>query len=157
MSMPMHLQVAVVGTNSQIAGLAACILRGDDDPSIRPWISAVHVEPPSNKSGFYLTSSERKFPLEVASSYYFVDVRRVHVWLALDAKSLERIRTYVMHNGPAPDGFYRGVFPEPVVTCGFDIPSIPNGKENFDRWVNILINNLEPWKQRIWQAFRDSS
>ncbi len=157
MSTPMHLQVVVGSTNSQIAGIAASILRGDNEPSIRPWISAAHVEVPSNKSSFYIASNEHKFNIEAAASYYFIDVRRVHLWLALDTKCAEKIRTYIMHNGPPPNGFYRDVFPDPVVLCGFDIPSIPSTKERLDLWLSTLVTNLEPWKQRIWDAFRDSS
>ncbi|MCX7753748.1 MAG: hypothetical protein N2117_00695 [Anaerolineales bacterium] len=157
MSMPMHLQVVVVSSNSQIAGIAASILRGDNEPSIRPWISAAHVDVPSNKSSFYIASNERKFNIEAATSYYFIDVRRIDLWLALDAQAIEKVRTYIMHNGPPPSGFYRGVFPEPVVPCGFDIPSIPSTKERLDLWLSTLVNNLAPWKEKIWDAFRDSS
>ena len=157
MSMPMHLQVVVASTNSQIAGIAASILRGENDQSICPRISAAHVEAPSNKSAFYIASNEKKFHIEAATSCYVIDVRRVHLWLALDAKCADKVRTYIMHNGPTPTGFYRSVFPEPVVSCGFDTPSIPSTKDGLERWISTLVNNLEPWKQRIWDAFRDSS
>lgn len=157
MSMPMHLQVVVVSTNSQIAGIAASILRGDDSQSMCPWISAAHVEPPSNKSAFFIASHERKFNLETATSYLFIDVRRVHLWLALDLKCAEAIRTYLLHNGPTPNGFYRGTFPDPVVPCGFETPAIPSTKDGLENWIKTLEINLAPWKQRIWDAFRDSS
>lgn len=157
MSMPMHLLVVVVGTHAKTACAAASILRGDEDSSIRPWISAAHVEPPSNRSSFSYEGSERSFKIEAAASYYFIAARRVHLWLALDAEAAENVRTYIMHNGPAPVDFYRGVFPEPVVSCGFDTPRMPSTDEELDRWISTLENNLEPWRQRIWDAFRDSS
>jgi len=157
MSMPMHLQVVVVGTNSQITAIAASILRGDNGQSIFPWIAAAHVDVPSNNSSFYITNNERKLKIETAASHYFVDVRRIHLWLALDANSAGKVRTYILHNRPPPNGFYRSVFPEPVVPCGFDIPSIHSTKSSLDHWIGTLVNNLEPWKQRIWDAFRDSS
>lgn len=157
MSMPQHFQVVVVSTNSQIAGIAASILRGDNDHSICPWISAAYTESPSNKSVFFLTSHERKFNIETATSYYFIDVRRIHLWLALDPKCAQAVRSYLLHNGPTPNGFYRGVFPEPVVPCGFETPLIPSTKEGLERWIKTLEVNLEPWRQQIWEAFRDSS
>jgi hypothetical protein len=153
----MHLQVVVVSTDSQIASIETPILRGDDNQSICPWISAAHLDVPSNKSSFYITSNGRKFGIEAATSYYFVDVRRVHLWLALDAKCVEEIKTFIMHNGPTPSGFYRGVFPDPIVSCGFEITPIPSTKDGLDRWITSLVKNFEPWRQRIWDAFRDSS
>ena len=157
MSMPMNLQVVVVSSTSQISSIAASILRGDDNQSICPWISAAHIEVPSNKSSFYIKSNERKFGIEAATSYYFIDVRRVDLWLALDTKCVERVKTFIIHNGPTPGGFYRGVFQEPIVSCGFEIQPMPSTKDGLDGWLNSLIQNLEPWRQRIWNAFRDSS
>jgi hypothetical protein len=157
MSMPMHLLVVVVGTHAQTACAAASILRGEEDSSIRPWISAAHVEPPTNRSSFSFAGSERSFKIEAAASYYFMNARKVHLWLALDAEAAGSVRTYIMHNGPAPDGFYRGVFPEAVVPCGFDTSWMPSTGEALDHWIITLEKNLEPWKQRIWDAFRDSS
>ena len=157
MSMPMHLQVVVVGTNSKLAAVAASILRGDTSQAICPWISAAHVETPSNGASFSVAVSERKFNIEIATSYYFIDARKINLWLALDGKCAEKIQTYIMHNGPAPTGFYRGKFPDAVTPCGFEIPSMPSSKSELNDWLRTLVKNLEPWKQRIWDAFRDSS
>ena len=157
MSMPMHLLIVVVSTYGQTAGIAATILRGEEESSIRPWISAAHVDPPSSKSSFQIVGNQRKVNIEAATSYYFINARKVHLWMALDTKSAESVRTYILHNGPAPTDFYRGVFPDPVVFCGFDTPWIPSMGAAFDQWISALENNLEPWRQRIWDAFRDSS
>jgi hypothetical protein len=156
-SMPTPLKVVVVSSNSEIAGIAAAILRGKNDQSYCPWITAAHVESPTHKSSFYITGNDRKFNIEVATSYLFIDVQRVNLWLALDAKCAEDIRTYIMHNGPPPGGYYHGVFPDPVLLCGFDIPLIPSTKERLDSWLASLIDKLKPWEERIWDAYRDSS
>lgn len=157
MSIPTPLQIIVVSSNSEIAGIAAAILRGDNDQSYCPWISAAHVGSPRHKSSFYISGNERKFNIAVATSYLFIDVRRVNLWLALDAKCAEDIQTYIMHNGPPPKGFYSGAFPEIVSLCGFNTPFIPSTKEGLYYWLDALVDNLKPWKERIWNAFRDSS
>jgi hypothetical protein len=156
MSMPMHLQVVVVSKDSRTAAIAASILRGDEEESIHPWISAAHLKPPSNTSPVQMAINNKKFSIEVATSHYFINAKRVDLWLALDTKSAEEIRIYVMHNGPAPAGFYRGAFPEAVVDCGFETPwvsSVPDSEE----WLVTLEKNLAPWRERIWEAFRNSS
>ena len=157
MSMPEPLDVLVVSTDSRVAAIAASILRADNVHSICPSFSAAHVESPSRNSSFGITVNEHRFDVEVATSYYLIDAQRVDLWLALDVQSLERVRTYSMHNGPPPDSFYRGPFPEAVVPCGFDVGWMPSHQKDFDPWLRTLTENLQPWKQRIWDAFRDSS
>jgi hypothetical protein len=41
--------------------------------------------------------------------------------------------------------------------CGFKIPAIPSSKNNMDSWLDYLVENLGPWRKRIWDAFSDSS
>lgn len=157
MSMPMHLLVVVVSSSAQSAAIAASILRGTEDSSICPWISAAHIKPPSSQSSVYIMGNERKINIEPATSYYFINPKKVHLWLALDAKGAEEVGTYIMHNGPAPTGFYRSCFPDPVVRCDFETHWMPSSGEALDQWISVLEVNLEPWKQRIWDAFRNSS
>jgi len=157
LSTPTPLDVVVIGERSDVAGIAAAILRGEDIGGYNPRISAACVKFSTEKSPFFATTDGRKIKVDIAVSYQVVDVRRVDLWLALDATAAERARILVMHNGPPPSNFYRGVFPDPVVPCGFEIPYMPSVKESFDKWLNFLAERLQPWRERIWNAYRDSS
>ncbi|HSL44357.1 MAG TPA: hypothetical protein VK897_13055 [Anaerolineales bacterium] len=157
MSMPMPLSVVVVSSDSQIAGIAAAVLRGDNAQSFCPEFAAAYAGSSKQTSSFYVTGIEHKFNIEIATRYTFIDVRRVDLWLALDSRCAEAARTYIMHNGPAPDRFYRGVFRDTVSLCGFDTPPVPWDQERLDSWLTALVKNLTPWRERIWDAFRDSS
>lgn len=46
------------------------------------------------KLTFYISGNERKFNIEAATSYLFIDVRRVNLWLALDAACAENIQSH---------------------------------------------------------------
>lgn len=157
MSMPTPLDVVVIAERSDIAGIAAAILRGEDIGGYNPTISAACVKLSTANSPFFATSDGRKIKLDTAVSYLILDVRRVDVWLALDSTAAEDARAYVRNNGPAPKNFYRGVFPDPVVPCGFDIPYMPPTQQRFDEWLNSLVEYLKPWRDRIWDIYRDSS
>lgn len=102
-----------------------------------------------------MTIGDKKFPIEVATSHFFINAKRVDLWLALDAKSAEEIRIYLLHNGPAPTGFYRGTFPEAVVNCGFETPWVSSA-QNSEEWLATLEKNLLPWRERILDAFQNS-
>ncbi len=157
MSMPSPLNVVVISDNSDIAGIAAAILRGDDIGGYNPRITAASTAFSTEKSPFFTIGDGQKINIEIATPYSLIDVRRVDMWLALDATAAKHVRTYIMHNDPPPNNFYRGVFPDPVVPCGFDIPYRPSTKKGFDEWLGFLTGNLQPWKERIWDIYRDSS
>ena len=154
MSIPLHLDVVVLATRGVVAGIAAAVLRGNDIGGYNPRISAAGVEFTTEKSPFFVIGEGQKINLEVATSYLLLDVQRVDIWLALDAPAAEHVHTYIAYNGPPPNNFYRGVFPDPVVSSGFELPYMPSNKEGFDEW---LILKLKPWRERIWEVFRDSS
>jgi hypothetical protein len=157
MSVPMPLDVVVIGNRGDVAGIAAAILRGEEFGGYNPRISAAWVMVSTDKSAFFATGEGRKLNVDIATSYQLMDARRVDLWLALDATSAESARIYIMHNGPPPNNFYRGVFPDPVVPCGFEIPHMPSTKMAFADWLDLLTENLKPWRERIWNVYRDSS
>jgi hypothetical protein len=157
MSIPMPLDIVVVSKNSDVAGIAAAILREDYDSSYSPHICAATTTFSTEKPPFFMMINGKKINIEVATSYQLMDARRIDIWLALDSSAAKDVRTYIMHNGPPPNNFYRGAFPDPVVPCGFDIPYRPSTKKGFDEWLNFLTENLRPWKERIWDIYRDSS
>ncbi len=157
MSVPTPFDVIVTSEGNNVAGIAAAILRGEQAESYSPRISAACVRFSSKSRAFFPTSDGQKIRLEIATSYQLMDARRVDLWLALDPEAAESARIYIMHNGPAPKNFYRGVFPDPVVPCGFKVPYLPSTQRDFDEWVRSLTENLKPWRERIWNAYRDSS
>jgi hypothetical protein len=157
MSMPMHLHVVVVGEKTEIAGIVAAVLRGKNVGSINPEILAASTSLAREKPMFFLESNKHKFLINVAPSCFFINPKRINLWIALDETSEKDARRNIEMYGPAPEGFYRGVFPDPVVMCGFKIPAIPSSKNEIDDWLDYLIENLQPWRKRIWDAFSDSS
>jgi len=151
------LDVVAISERCEVAGIAAAILRGKDIGGYNPHISAACVSSTTSRSPFLITGKDQKFNIEIATSYLVIDARHVDLWLALDKTSNERVHTYLLHNGPSPNNFYRGVFPDPIVFCGFDIPWIPKTSAGLDDWLNSLTENLKPWKESIWRAYSDSS
>ena len=147
----------MIAKRSVVAGIAAAILRGNDIGGYSPRISAAGVEFLTEKSPFFVIGNGNKISLDVAVSYQVMDARRVDLWLALDASAIESAYIYLLHNGPPPKNFYRGVFPDPVVPCGFELPYMPSSKTGFDEWLTFLVENLKPWRERIWDVYRDSS
>ena len=157
MSMPMHLHVVVVGEKGGLAEIVAAVLRGDEIGGINPRILAATTWMAREKSMFSLSGNKHKFSINVALPCVFINPKDIHLWIALDAEGEKDARRNIEQNGPAPAGFYRHVFPDPVVKCGFTISPIPSSKDDLDKWFDDLIENLEPWRKRIWEAFSDSS
>jgi hypothetical protein len=157
LSIPTPLDVVVIGERSDVAGIAAGILRGNDTESYSPRITAACVTLSVRKTPFFAIGDGRKIKIDVATSYQLIDARRVDLWLALDAAAAEHAQIYIMHNGPPPNNFYRGVFSDPVVPCGFEIPYLSSSKQGFGEWLDFLAEHLTPWRERIWKAYRDSS
>lgn len=153
----MHLNVVVVGERSEIAGIAAAVLRGDDIEGITPKILAACTLLSNEKSTFFISGIKHKFPIPVAVPCQYINPREIDLWMALDDASEKDVRRILQIYGPPPDNFYRGVFRDPVAMCGFNVRSIPSSKEGIDDWLDYLIENLKPWKKRIWDAFSDSS
>jgi hypothetical protein len=85
-----------------------------------------------------------------------LDPRSVDLWVALDSEGEALARRLVSEHGPAPDGFYRRLFPEPIVQFGSCLPQLPEASQ-LDAWLASLDSLLEPWRERLWAAFRESS
>lgn len=157
MSMPMHLFVVVVGENSEIASIVAAVLRGKDVGGINPKILAASTLLSRDEPIIFLESDKHKFHINVPPPCLFINPKRINLWIALDETSESEARKNIQEYGPAPENFYRRVFPDPVVMCGFKIPALPAEKNELDEWLDYLVENLEPWRKRIWDAFVASS
>jgi hypothetical protein len=147
----------VISKVPELAGVAAAVLRGSKVGGYNPLISAAFSSSPERQSLFSIVGNQQQFNIEIAISHLLIDARRVNLWLALDTASMERARIYVLHNGPPPKNFYSGVFLDPVQFCGFDIPWMPKTTADLDDWLQLLSVNLQPWRERIWRAYTDSS
>jgi hypothetical protein len=159
-SIPTLLNVVTLSENSDVAGIAAALLRGNNIGGYNPRIVAVYTNYTNfstEKSSFFTIGDAQKINIYIAAYYQIVDARRVDIWLALDPVAAGHARTYIINNGPPPNNYYRGIFPDPVVPCGFNLPHRPSTKKGFDEWLNFLMENLRSWKERIWEIYRDSS
>ena len=85
-----------------------------------------------------------------------VNSEEINVWLALDKKGFQLAQEKIKQGGSSSNRFYREAFPETVVRCGFPIPDPPE-ESKYDQWFELLAEKLEPWKQRFWNAFYQSS
>ena len=61
--------------------------------------------------------------INVAPSCFFINPKRINLWIALDETSEKGVRRIIEMYGPATEGFYRGVFPDPVVKRQFALPN----------------------------------
>jgi hypothetical protein len=155
--MPLPITVTIISNNADIAGIATSVIRGNEMKGHRPSFVAAYSSLFASTPIFSIAGVERKVLILVATPYHLLNPKRIDLWLALDQESEEKALTNVARNGPAPQNFYRGIFPTAVANCGFTLPRIPSTKSEIDQWLNFLTDNLEPWKKRIWEAYSDSS
>ncbi len=160
MSMPQYFNVAVISDRHpgglELALAAAVVLRHSDSESgIAPYIVATSTFTgcrPALISACIARSAVIAGPV----SAYLLNPQRVDLWLALDKSGAETARVLIDQAGPAPVGFYRNVFPAPVVQCDCALPDPPRD-ENFASWLDFLAEHLAAWKKQIWDAFYLSS
>jgi hypothetical protein len=158
MSMPQHFQVVVIQWSSllggEIAGAATTLLRAPEQ-AFHPYIVAAATHG-SCRLALSEALASRGLILWRPVPPYFFDPRSVDLWLALDETAESFARRRIEESGPAPRGFYRNVFPDPVQRLGTTIAD-PPGSERLGEWLDELQSVIEPWRERIWNAFYDSS
>src|SRR3990172_960182 len=158
MSMPQHFNIVVINEESlhggEIAGAATTLLRAPET-GIQPYIlaAATHgtcrlaLSEALNTRGLMLW---RPVPPQL------LDPRVIDLWLALDESAESIVRRMIKESGPAPKRFYRQLFPDPVQMLGVQVAD-PPAEGDFDQWLDEVRSATEPWRERIWQAFNDSS
>jgi hypothetical protein len=100
-------------------------------------------------SNGYVINGNPAFP-------HLLNPREIDVWFALDEDGVQDARKRIEEQGTPSNGYYRGVFPDPVLYCGFSVPN-PSLDSGFQDWFNVLIEKFTPWKKRFWDAFEESS
>ncbi len=160
MSTPQYLSVAVIsdrcpGGPELAAATAAMLLHFDSASEITPYIVATSTltgcRPALIRAGV-----TRGIAVAEPIKASLLNPQRVDLWLALDKSGEETAWALIKQAGPAPVGFYRGVFPDPVVPCDCALPD-PPPEESFDAWLDFLVEQLAPWRDQIWEAFYLSS
>ena len=159
MSMPHYFVVAVVAYNDQsAAATAAALLGGPGNQGIAPHIAPVCVLPRALNSLTFIEAGHRQgLVIAQCVDLFLVDARRVDLWLCLDDKAEDSVRRHIRLNGPAPKGFYRSEFPDPVMRCQSVIPPLPETADLYEMWLETLRRLCTPWQRRIMQAFGNSS
>jgi hypothetical protein len=159
MSMPQYLDVAVVAyEDQQSAATVTALLGGPGSQGIAPYVVSLCVLP-GGRIPSPLIEAGRRHGLTIAPGIRMalVNPRLMDLWLCLDARAEAEVRQHVQTYGPAPQGFYRQTFPDPVVSCGFPVPAPPEGQASHEAWLLGLKGLFGVWKDRILQAFYDSS
>jgi hypothetical protein len=157
MTMPQHFLVAVISERHPRGGeVAAAVtsLFGFSGNAIEPYLAACASHKycrPALPSA--LTNRGLVFYQPIAPS--FLNPKEVHLWLALDPLGASTARQIIKEFGRSRKGFYRLLFPDPVVGFGAPIPD-PETEERIPQWIDMLVPLVQPWKQRIWDAFGDS-
>jgi hypothetical protein len=85
-----------------------------------------------------------------------INPKEINIWLALDQEGAQQAQERINHGGSSTNEFYKEVFPETVIRCGFPVPDPPL-EPDFQDWFDMLSEKFEPWKQCIWNAFYKSS
>lgn len=160
--MPQPFKIAVVDEDGDISPIVTVILRGEihgiSPYSLHPYIVPVSVFGPIPRTSSFIdfTYHHGLWVMEAVSDC-LIDPRQVDLWIALSPRAATIVRKRVDSMGPAPQDFYRDVFPDPVVECGFTIPTFPTSNWEIDAWYDQLIVLFADWKKRIMKAFYDSS
>jgi len=89
--------------------------------------------------------------------YYLIDPRSIHLWLTIGKDIDQAVQRHIITDGPAPDGYYRNIFPEPAMNLGVPIPPFPNKKRMFRSYFDELETSLKPWRDRLLVSFYNSS
>lgn len=166
MSMPQKLSVAVICGKSnllaennfggEIASAVSAVLKGKDEENI--------VAPRFHPAAFgkcrlslvqfgisngYRISNDPAYPR-------LLNPKEINIWLALDEEGVELAQQRIEQDGVSSNEFYRNAFPETVMRCGFSVPD-PPVEPDFQDWFDFLVEKFEPWKQRFWKEFYESS
>ena len=158
MSMPQHFHVVIIcetfGYGGEIAAATTTLLRAPDR-GIQPYIVAA-----ATHGTIRLALSEalasRGLVLFRPVPPQFFDPRSIDLWLALDHLGEIIARRMIDESGPAPIGFYRHPFPDPVARFGSPIEN-PPAEARLEKWLDKLSDETKLWRERIWNAFEDSS
>ena len=158
MSMPQHFYVAVISdrhpNGGEIAATVTTLLSDFEDP-IQPYLAACATHRDCWLAlSRALTSRGLIFSRPVDP--WYLNPKTINLWLALDHYGENTARRVIKEFGRAPKGFYRHVFPDPVVEFGSALPE-PESEGGLGDWIDLLAGLVEPWKRRLWQAFCDSS
>jgi len=159
MSMPQYFVVAVVAYEDQsTAATVTALLGGPGNQGIAPHIVPVCVLPKALNTINLIQAGHRHL-LTIAQCIrlFLLDPRLVDLWLCLDRTAEAEVRQHLQTHGPAPQDYYRYEFPDPVVYCGFSIPAFPDSHDKYEAWFTNLKSLFAPWKERIHQAFSNSS
>lgn len=155
----MFFTVAVISENSgEIASTVCALLGGPGNIKIEPHIVAAKVLDLKRNEREHLYAGE-EYGLRISESVdlRILDPRHIDLWIALDKKAQASAMRRVNEAGPAPGNFYRHIFPQPVVFCGFHVPSLQEHHGIYRSWFDALRVLFDPWKQKLWDAFCDSS
>jgi len=124
-SMPQHLAVAVISGRPEVAAAVTTILRGHQR-GISPWFAAASNSPQCRPE-LAQSLASRGLVISVPVHPSLLDPREVDLWLALDEEGEADARSLVFSpRGPAPDGFYRTVWPSPVARLHRRVSNPPN-------------------------------
>jgi len=160
MSMPQHFHVVVIceryPNGSEVAAAVTSLLKCfQDTRGIRPYLVAAATFG-TCRLALSNTLSSRGIILSEPVQPSSLNPKMIDLWLALDDNGKNTARRMIAHSGPAPSGFYRNVFPDPIATFDSLIPEPPSDRSLIE-WLDTLSNLVEPWRNRLWKAFCDSS
>jgi hypothetical protein len=168
MSMPQILVLAVISGEvsfkkdaqdfgGEKASAVAAILTGkNSETRITPYIIPVAFTR-CRMSFIQSVATQGYAPIGIKPVYpRLLNPQEIDVWFALDKEGVQEAQKRIAQQGVSTSAYYREVFPDPVLYCGFSVPNPPI-ESNFQDWFNLLIGKFEPWKKRFWKAFEDSS
>jgi len=166
MSMPQYLTVAIISGKSNLmaehnfegekASAVAAILKGKYTENI---IAPAFIPIAFSKCRLSLVQFgiSNGFMITYNPAYpRLINPEEITIWLALDKEGAQQAKERIKQGGSSSNEFYREVFPETVMRCGFTVPDPPLDS-NFQEWFELLTTKFEPWKQRFWNAFYESS
>jgi hypothetical protein len=166
MSMPQYLTVAVISGKLNLeaehnfggekSSAVAAILKGKDTENrIAP--AFIPIAFGKCRSSLVQFGILNGFTINHNPAYpRLINPEEITIWLALDKEGVQQAQERIKQGGSSSNEFYREVFPETVMRCGFSVPNPPI-EPDFQDWFNLLTEKFKPWKQRIWNAFYESS
>ena len=166
MSMPQYLTVAVISGKLNLkaehnlggekASAVAAILKGKDaENKIAP--AFIPIAFGKCRSSLVQFGISNGFMINHNPAYpRLINPEEITIWLALDKEGVRQAQERIKQGGSSSNEFYREVFPKTVMLCGFSVPDPPLDS-NFQEWFESLSTKFEPWKQRFWNAFYESS
>ena len=155
MSMPQSFTIIVTSEKGEYAAAVASVL----DPSIGigycPEIIAVSTLGIQNRK-IYSEGMDLGYHINSTIGIYLVDPKVVDLWLALDNDGEELARRWIRQKGPAPKTYYRSWFPDPVVRCEVELPNMYH-YDLLGIWIREIDTLMRPWRNKILQAYGESS